>query len=267
LPEKHRTQLQQFCSEILHSKHSYSLDSTYAIKVNFEQGADELTLFCPLLIAHPDEGWRATKLSDLVDLPSDDFKIYIPDFDFLLFDAVKDDPEDYDFDEAVKALFTIWRYSGSPDFIKAVKRVFELIKQIDPQARLDDYLQIILRYLELTREEEEYIDIKKIAETEIDEGEKYMGTIAEMFRREGREETEQRFIQEQPKLEQQAKLKANQETLIDVATEQYGPLPGMLHEKIKSIQSLENLRALHRRVIKTQSLEEFSELVNQAAQQ
>jgi len=56
-------------------------------------------------------------LSDLVDLPSDDFKIYIPDFDFLLFDAVKDDPEDYDFDEAVKALFTIWRYSGSPDFI------------------------------------------------------------------------------------------------------------------------------------------------------
>ena len=188
--------------------------------------------------------------------------IYIPDFDFLLFDAVKDDPEDYDFDEAVKALFTIWRYSGSPDFIKAVKRVFELIKQIDPQARLDDYLQIILRYLELTREEEEYIDIKKIAETEIDEGEKYMGTIAEMFRREGREET----LLEKPKWEKQGELKATQETLIDVAAEQYGPLPSMLHEKIKSIQSLENLRALSRKVIRTQSLEEFTELVNRAAE-
>jgi|GEM_PF-3440047 len=65
---------------------------------------------------------------------------------------------------------------------------------------------------------------------------------------------------------EQGKLEANRENLIDAATEQYGPLPGMLHEKIKSIQSLENLRALHRKVIRTQSLEEFTEFVNRAAQ-
>jgi len=230
-----------------------------------EDSKEKLPVIIPVLIAHPDKGWRATMLSDLVDLPSDDFKIYIPDFDFLLFDAVKDDPEDYEFDEAVKALFTIWRYSRSPDFIKAVKRVFELIKQIDPQARLDEYLRIILRYLELTREEEEYIDIKKIAETEIDEVEEYMGTIAEMFRREGDERTEQRLVQEKPKWEKQGELKATQETLIDVAGDVYGPLPSSLQEKIKSIQSIENLRTLTRKVYKTESLEEFTELVNRAA--
>src|SRR6056297_1771097 len=188
--------------------------------------------------------------------------IYIPDFDFLLFDAVKDDPEDYDLDEAVKALFTIWRYSGSPDFIKAVKRVFELIKQIDPQARLDDYLQIILRYLELTRDEEEYIDIKKVAETEIDEGEEYMGTIAEMFRREGREEIEQRLVQEKPKWIEHGELRYAKEALIDVAGDVYGPLSSSLQAKIKSIQSIENLRTLTRKVYKTKSLEKFKELVN-----
>jgi len=40
-------------------------------------------------------------VSDLVGLPSGDFKIFIPDFNFLLYDAVNDDPEDYDFDETL----------------------------------------------------------------------------------------------------------------------------------------------------------------------
>jgi len=226
----------------------------------------KLPVVIPILIAHPEYGWRAKKLSDLINIPSEDFRIYFPDFDFLLFDAVKDDPENYEFDEAVKALFTIWKYAHTKEFLPAVKRVFELIRQIDPQVRLQEYLQLILKYLELTREEEEYAEIKKIAETEIKEGEEYMGTIAEMFRREGREETEQRLIQEKPQWIEHGKLEATQENLIDIATEQYGPLPSKLYEKIKSIQSLENLRALTRKAIKTESLDEFTELVNRAAE-
>ena len=91
-----------------------------------------------------------------------------------------------------------------------------------------------------------------------------------MFRREGDERTKSEYENRINELKNewfgQAKLEATQETLVDAATEQYGPLPGMLHEKIKSIKSLENLRALNRKVIRTQSLEEFTELVNQAAQ-
>ena len=89
-----------------------------------------------------------------------------------------------------------------------------------------------------------------------------MRTTAEVLKEQGYNKA----IKEKPKWEKQAKLENSQENLIDVATEAYGPLPGMLHEKIKSIQSLENLRALNRKVIRTQSLEEFTELVNRAAQ-
>ncbi len=71
---------------------------------------------------------------------------------------------------------------------------------------------------------------------------------------------------ERPKWVEHGELKNSHETLIDVAIEQYGPLPSMLHEKIESIQSMENLRALHRKVIKTQSLQEFTELVNRATE-
>ena len=97
-----------------------------------------------------------------------------------------------------------------------------------------------------------------------------MGTIAEMFRREGREEVRTEYENKINGLKNewfgQAKLEATQENLIDAATEQYGPLPSSLYEKIKSIQSLENLRALNRKVIKTKSLEEFTEHVNRAVQ-
>ena len=60
-------------------------------------------------------------------------------------------------------------------------------------------------------------------------------------------------------------LKNAQETLIEQASELYGPLPGMLSVKIRSIQSIDNLRVLARKIIRTESLDEFTELVNKAA--
>ncbi len=62
----------------------------------------------------------------------------------------------------------------------------------------------------------------------------------------------------------EGKLEATQETLIDLAAELYGPLPGVLQVKIKSIRSMENLRTLTRKIIKTESLDEFTELVDRA---
>ncbi len=62
------------------------------------------------------------------------------------------------------------------------------------------------------------------------------------------------------------KLEATQETLIDIANDLHGPLPNSLQTKIKSIQSIENLRALTMKVYKTSSLEEFTELVNRAVE-
>ena len=97
-----------------------------------------------------------------------------------------------------------------------------------------------------------------------------METLADHWMEQGAQEERQRaeewLKQEKGKWTEQAKLENAQETLIDVATEQYGPLPSILHGKIKFIQSQENLRALHRKVIKTKSLEEFTDLVNRAAE-
>ncbi|WP_040419549.1 hypothetical protein, partial [Desulfonatronospira thiodismutans] len=68
------------------------------------------------------------------------------------------------------------------------------------------------------------------------------------------------------KWEKHAKLEYARENLIDVAGDFHGPLPNSLQDKIKSINSIDNLRTLTRKVYRTQSLEEFTELVNRAAQ-
>ncbi|WP_040417407.1 Rpn family recombination-promoting nuclease/putative transposase [Desulfonatronospira thiodismutans] len=229
-------------------------------------GETRLPVIIPILIAHPEEGWKPTKVSDLVDLPSDDFTIFIPDFNFLLYDAVNDDPEDYDFDETLKALFTLWRYSGSPEFMQGVQKAFQLIKKVDPKARLLDFVQMILHYLEVTRDEKEYIDIKKIAETEIDEGEEYMGTIAEMFRREGREETEQRFLQEKPIWEKQVKVENSQEMLVKSLKMRFDLVKPNIKEQIRSIQDVDTLNDLFEMSFKCSSIEAFTDLLEKVTE-
>mgnify|MGYP006283332769 CR=1 FL=1 len=234
-----------------------------------ESTGDKLPIIIPVLITHAQYGWRAKRIIDLIDLPSDEFKAYIPDFDYILFDAIKEDPEEYNFNEAVRALLTIWRYSGSPDFIQTLHRVFRFVQQIDPEAKFKDFVIAIMEYLSAVRSEDEYIDIQKVAETEFSGGEEFMGTIAEMFRREGREEIKLEYEEKLAQLKNewagQAKVENAQETLLDVAADLYGPLPRLLQSKIKSIQSIENLRTLTRKIHKTESLEEFSELVTRAA--
>jgi CTP-dependent riboflavin kinase len=97
-----------------------------------------------------------------------------------------------------------------------------------------------------------------------------MQTAAEQIRKEVYNE----IVKDQEKLlaerelrgEQKGKLEATQETLMDIAADLHGPLPDSLQVKIKSIQSIENLRAITRKVYKTGSLEEFTELVNRAVQ-
>jgi len=122
-----------------------------------------------------------------------------------------------------------------------------------------DYLVKSAGYLE----EEDY---KKALELLPEGGEKIMETLADQWMEQGRSEGREEILREKGKWEKHAEIKATQDTLIDVAGDFHGPLPGSLQENIKSLQSIENLRTLTRKVYKTQSLQEFTELVNRAAE-
>jgi len=204
---------------------------------------------------------------DLVAMPSDAFKVNIPDFSFAFFNVRGIDEKKVQEKILLKFYVEIIKMQNDPRVKEIPPRLVRgLLESLELRTALE-YIEIFFKYLVKSAGHIEDEDYKKALELLPEGGEKIMETLADKWMEQGRREEREELLLEKPKWERQAELKNSLETLIDVAAEQYGPLPVFLHEKIKSIQSLENLRALTRKVIKTQSLDEFTDLVNQAAQQ
>ena len=133
-----------------------------------------------------------------------------------------------------------------------------LLESMDHKTALE-YVDIFFRYLVKSTGYLAQEDYKKALELLPEGGESIMETLADQWLKEG----EDRGV---VLGREQGELKATRETLIDVAGDFHGPLPNSLQDKIKSIKSIDSLRTLTRKVYRTQSLEEFAELVNRAAQ-
>ncbi len=226
----------------------------------------------PIVIYQGQEDDRrmCSSFHDLVDMPSEAFKVYIPDFSFAFFNVRGIDEAKVQEKILLKFYVEIIKMQNDPRIKEVPSRLVRGLVRSLEQRSAQEYIEIFFRYLVKSSGYLSQEDYSKALELLPGGGEKIMETLADQWMEQGAQQERQRaeewIKQEKDKWEKQAELKNAQETLIDVATEQYGPLPGMLHEKIKSIQSLENLRALTRKVIKTQSLEEFTDLVNQAAE-
>jgi predicted transposase/invertase (TIGR01784 family) len=214
-----------------------------------------LPVIIPVLIAHARDGWKYKKVSDYIDFPSEDFKAYVPDFDFVLYDAVTENPDDYEFVETLKALLFIWRHYYSPDFMEHMVRVFRLFNRIFPDAKFKDFVISIMEYLSAVRSEEEFIDILETARNELSGGDEIMGTIADMFRREGRE---QGIVLGR----QEGRQEGRREMLIKSLLLKHDVVKPFIIDKIKSIESIELLDKLFEMTYKCNTLDEFNEYLN-----
>lgn len=131
------------------------------------------------------------------------------------------------------------------------------MKQAYPELKLRDFLEAIMNYLYSVRDEEEYIDIYKIAEKQFSEGDEYMGTIAEMFERKGEQRGEQRGIKK-------GEVKNSQEMIIAAFQNRLGVVKPNLAEKICKIQSLETLHSLFNQIFVVNDKSEFEKLLDEA---
>ncbi len=219
-----------------------------------DNAGKKLPLIIPVLITHCDDGWKKQKISDLIDIPSEDFRTFIPDFEHILYDSVSENPEDYDFVLTLKALLVIWRYFDSPDFLKHLITAFKLIKQVRPETKFRDFVISFMEYLSQARKNEEYIELFNIAEKEFSQGDDVMETIADMFRKEGMHEGV--IIGEQ-----KGKTEKAIDSVIKAANSRLGILHPEIVNRIKSIQSLETLDALFDLSLRAESIELFTDQV------
>ncbi|MDZ7759599.1 MAG: Rpn family recombination-promoting nuclease/putative transposase [Desulfovermiculus sp.] len=217
-----------------------------------------------------DDRRMCSSFHDLVAMPSEAFKVYIPDFSFAFFNVHGMDEAKVQEKILLKFYVEIIKMQNDPRVKEIPPRLVRgLLESLELRTAVE-YIEIFFRYLVKTTGHLSQEDYSKALELLPEGGEKIMETLADQWMEQGaqqeRQKAEEWIKQEKPKWVEHGELKNSQETLIDVAGDLYGPLPGSLQEKIKSIQSIDSLRTLTRKVYRIQSLDEFTDLVNRAAQ-
>ncbi len=193
--------------------------------------------------------------------PGEHYFKYIPKFEHILIEVPEINKKKVKSTIVLEVFNLTLEHIFYPDRRDRIYQALELLFQGLQAEEAGEIFGITIKYLltatDLTpgEVEEKVKHLPKGADT--------VKTTAEVLEEQGYNKA----ILEKPQWVEEGKLEATQETLIDLAAEVYGPLPGMLQVKIKSIQSIENLRALTRKIIRTESLDEFTEMVNRAAQQ
>ena len=225
-----------------------------------------LPVVIPVVIYHGKGKWNySLRFSDLFELPSEDFRPYVPDFKHLIHDISSMNDEEFKTSILMEIFHLLFKYIYYPELETKIQEIFDLLEKIPDEDKFKEYLQAIVQYVYLAGP----MSREKLGEytRRLPGGDEAMQTAAEQIRQEVYNELKQEQERLLVEREQQGKLEAIQETLIDVAGDMYGSLPNSLQAKIKSIQSIENLRALTRKVYKTESLEYFTELVKRAAEE
>ncbi|WP_083803981.1 Rpn family recombination-promoting nuclease/putative transposase [Desulfonatronospira thiodismutans] len=219
-----------------------------------------LPIIVPLVFYHGTARWNySLEFSDLFNLPSEHYRKYIPKFEHLLHEVPEINKKKAKTSITLEVFHLVLEYIFYPEKRDQIYEALELLfKGLDAK-EAHEIFAILIKYLLIATDETPEEAEEKVKH--LPKGGETVRTTAEVLEERGYNKA----IKEKPIWERQAELKNAKETLIDVAGDCHGPLPNSLQDKIKSIESIDNLRTLTRKVYKTQSLEEFTELVNRAA--
>uniref|UniRef100_UPI0005EB9D6D Rpn family recombination-promoting nuclease/putative transposase n=1 Tax=Desulfonatronovibrio magnus TaxID=698827 RepID=UPI0005EB9D6D len=217
-----------------------------------------LPIVIPVIIYHGVSKWTfSCDFEDYFEIPHESFRVFIPKFRHLLHDITHMADEAFKTSILMEIFHLLFKYIHFPELDIKLQEIFDLLEQLPDEDKRKEYLFNILKYVLASGSLSE----ERLTEhTRRFPGGKVMVGVA-------MQEIEKRVEQtRRPYWEGVGELKNAQDTLVDLATELYGPLPLMLSVKIRSIQSIDNLRILARKIIRTESLNEFTELVDRAAE-
>ncbi len=223
-----------------------------------DKKGDELPIIIPIVFYHGKKKWKySLEFSDMFNPPGEHYFKHIPKFEHVLLEVPEINKQKIKSTIVLEVFNLTLEHIFYPDRRDQIYKAMELLHQGLKAEEAGEIFGVMVKYLLSATDvnpdvEEKVQHLPKGADT--------VRTTADVLREEGYHKA----IMEKPQWKKQAKIENAQETLIDLAAELYGPLPDMLPVKIKSIKSMENLRTLTRKIIKTGSLEEFTELVNRA---
>ncbi len=208
-------------------------------KMDKEMGG--LPVVLPLVVFHGNSSWRiSSSLGDILngynELP-EDLKIYVPNFEYLLYDIT-----DYS-DEEIKGVaqtrigLTLLRdifTSDNEKFLQSFHRSVSYLNELEDRQTGIEYFETMIRYIASAARNLTKKDVQKIlqdVERNYQEGSEIAMTLADMWREEGREEGRKEGREEERKTVQ---VEIVEQGLI----ERFKKIPDDIREGIQTLDAI-----------------------------
>ena len=237
-----------------------------------------LPIIMAVMVYHGTVKWRySTAFSDLFRLPSEDFRPFIPSFEYILHDISHVDEQSFKASVDIQIFLMMLKYIFSPELNHKLPEILSLLNDLSDKDRITEYLQIILKYV-LTATK---LDRGRIREAvrDIPKGVETMETTASILRQEGFDEGvligESRGIKIGESIgesrgelrgESRGESRGIQIMLEELLQERFGVIHPMIAEKIKSVKNKDTLKGLFRQALKVESMQEFNRILDTVLQ-
>jgi predicted transposase/invertase (TIGR01784 family) len=207
----------------------------------------------PVVIYHGVRRWNvSSRFLDL--LSSKVFRIYVPDFEYLLYDFSRSGREEIRGDITLRAVLSLMRQIFSLHSREELREVLGFTVKLKETVRGWEVIDIMLRYIIGAGRGVGMRDIIEVTD-EIDKEVKVMAnTIAEELIKQGIQQGLERGIQQGLK---QGLIQEARDMVMEAINSRFDMTPDDIKAKIEKIEDHELLKSLHRHAIKASSLQEF----------
>ena len=221
-----------------------------------------LPIVIPIVVYHGAAKWQySTEFSDMFRLPSEDFRLFTPKFNYILHDISHVDEESFKASVDIQTFLLLLKYIYRPELSHKLPEILSLLNELKDKDQITEYLPIIIKYI---------LSVGKVSLDEIKEavkslpkGDETVETTAYQLRQEGKKQG----IQIGEVIgEAKGEAKAIQSMIQELLQERFDVIQPVLAEKVKRVESIETLKLLFRQALKTESMQEFNRVVDRILQ-
>jgi predicted transposase/invertase (TIGR01784 family) len=226
-------------------------------KEMYDQGqiaGGKLPPIIPIVIYQGRGSWKArASFQDLVEMPSDSFKAFVPDFSFAFFNVGELDERRVQHNVVLKFYVAIIKSLDKPELKEILPQLTRGLYESLGHRTATEYIEIFFRYLVKTTDAVDKEDYAKALGKLPGGGEGIMSILAEEWKQEGREE----ILQQKEQWVSEAKIANTQDLLIEQLEDEIDIPSQNMIDQIRSIASYDILRGLLRKARRVKTLDEF----------
>ncbi|MBU0470467.1 MAG: Rpn family recombination-promoting nuclease/putative transposase, partial [Nanoarchaeota archaeon] len=202
----------------------------------------------PLVLYHGEENWRSgLNFKDLFDSPLDMLP-FIPDFQYVLWDASKYNDEDIKGEVILQAALLILKYLFRKDLRNRFPEILRLLRDISKKRTGLEYIETILKYIVNAAPTDNINDEDlraAVDEALTGKGGEIMPTIADLWIEQGMQQGMQQGL-----------LEEGREMILEALDERFNEVPSFIFNAVNQTKDRDVLKFLLRRAVRCTSLEE-----------